>query len=509
MNDLNLFSLQVIATFRSLESVWRYYIEEGQQTSMVLAMEWYIMNSTGVRSLTCNLGELVSPGTYILHDSCADVMEELLVRIANEEENKYITKRHILAEQLLAKDLIPMIKYGSPDVNELQLLLRLLSELCQPCDADQTVAMPPDKYAYPDLKRLSSQVCEAFLDREFTSRLFTHIHELIEEAGELEMVQESYLSIKYLFTAIRNVLYLMRSEKENFTKLLSLLLENDLDSVLIYSINCHGRDELVLPAAQILSLLYSEFEWLRTEAEGAKEQDATCITDRLKRIVVQLLQGSLSALAISLMRKELKDGSDVEGSYLSWCLTYFLPYVSYVPVPLAKFRGVLSNKCVGYLVYQLSALVPGLFGGDPTSRSTQRIKERMNRCMLLLSAFDSLLSLVFNFSLPSADKEDVTVAMQFYSKSIGTETMFHPLHVLFKRCSKHARLVADPDFYIRNFDITMFPALFYPNSSASTTSCLPQSSPTTRYLVRSWSRPYWSMLNSLLIKASFSSTLYL
>jgi len=38
------------------------------------------------------------------------------------------------------------------------------------------------------------------------------------------------------------------------------LLENDLDSVLIYSINCHGRDELVLPAAQILSLLYSEFE---------------------------------------------------------------------------------------------------------------------------------------------------------------------------------------------------------------------------------------------------------
>jgi len=44
--------------------------------------------------------------------------------------------------------------------------------------------------------------------------------------------------------------------------------------------------------------------------------------------------------------------------------------------------------------------------------------------MLLLSAFDSLL--------PSADKEDVTVAMQFYSKSIGTETMFHPLHVLFK-----------------------------------------------------------------------------
>jgi len=46
-------------------------IEEGQQTSMVLAMEWYIMNSTGVRSLTCNLGELVSPGTYILHDSCA------------------------------------------------------------------------------------------------------------------------------------------------------------------------------------------------------------------------------------------------------------------------------------------------------------------------------------------------------------------------------------------------------------------------------------------------------
>jgi len=52
--------------------------------------------------------------------------------------------------------------------------------------------------------------------------------------------------------------------------------------------------------------------------------------------------------------------------------------------------------------------------------------------MLLLSAFDSLLSLVFNFSLPSADKEDVTVAMQFYSKSIGTETMFHPLHVLFK-----------------------------------------------------------------------------
>jgi len=41
--------------------------------------------------------------------------------------------------------------------------------------------MPPDKYAYPDLKRLSSQACEAFLDRGFTSRLFTHIHELIEE----------------------------------------------------------------------------------------------------------------------------------------------------------------------------------------------------------------------------------------------------------------------------------------------------------------------------------------
>jgi len=51
-------------------------------------------------------------------------MEELLARIANEEENRCITKRHILAEQLLAKDLIPMIKYGSPDVNELQLLLR-------------------------------------------------------------------------------------------------------------------------------------------------------------------------------------------------------------------------------------------------------------------------------------------------------------------------------------------------------------------------------------------------
>jgi len=41
------------------------------------------------------------------------------------------------------------------------------------------------------------------------------------------------------------------------------------------------------------------------------------------------------------------------------------------------------------------------------------------RCMLLLSAFDSLLSLVFNFSLPSADKEDVTVAMQFYSFTVS------------------------------------------------------------------------------------------
>lgn len=45
-----------------------------------------------------------------------------------------------------------------------------------------------------------------------------------------------------------------------FCYLFRLLLRNDLAKVLIYSITCHGRDELVVPVSQILSLLYSKFK---------------------------------------------------------------------------------------------------------------------------------------------------------------------------------------------------------------------------------------------------------
>ena len=53
-----------------------------------------------------------------------DVIEELLEKMSHEELQLSVTKRHLLTERLVSQDLVPLVKFASPDINELPLVLR-------------------------------------------------------------------------------------------------------------------------------------------------------------------------------------------------------------------------------------------------------------------------------------------------------------------------------------------------------------------------------------------------
>ncbi|XP_067948412.1 uncharacterized protein [Watersipora subatra] len=391
-------------------------------------MEWFIMNSSGVRSLATGLVEKVSDDKYLVQDECTDVIDELLDKIANDDPRTSVTKLHLLAEGILAKDLIPLIKFASPDSTELGSVLRLMATLCEPLDKH----IIPSAIVRQDLHQLTLQLRNFFLDTQFVQKLFHHIQELVDEGGDMEQPEEVYVAIKYFLMLIRNILY--HSKHDDAVKrdaLKRLLLKYELGAILIYSIICHGRDSLAIASAELLSQLYHTFEWKETKG-GLSEY----VNDKLKCLIVQLLQGPLSTLTVSLQRQEMSEV--VDASYVPWCLAYFLRFISYVPVSVTKLRGVLSSKTLGYLVYQASMLAIDLFSSSHVDKPFELNRQRME---FIFSALHSLLSITSEYSFTKLQNEEQRTIMKFYSDLVEMSDLWRVFLL-----------------YIGNLDSTRFPS---------------------------------------------------
>lgn len=62
----------------------------------------------------------------------SDCLEEMLAKLAADSVLHSVTRRHLLTERIVQKDLSPLIRHASPDVHELRLLLRQVSSVLYP-----------------------------------------------------------------------------------------------------------------------------------------------------------------------------------------------------------------------------------------------------------------------------------------------------------------------------------------------------------------------------------------
>lgn len=53
-----------------------------------------------------------------------ETLEEILHMVNGDDPKTCVTRRHILRERMVSKDLTMVIKYTAPDTNELQLTLQ-------------------------------------------------------------------------------------------------------------------------------------------------------------------------------------------------------------------------------------------------------------------------------------------------------------------------------------------------------------------------------------------------
>ncbi|KAF0292415.1 Protein timeless [Amphibalanus amphitrite] len=252
-------------------------------------------------SATCNsLGYLDdATGKYQREPECLECVKDLVRFLRRDDENHEI-RRALGETKVVVKDLIPIIKHHSSDVELLDVTLRLLVNLTTPALVLYEEELPGERVSrryYMEVIQYLQTYKEAFSDKVFWEALTTRMAALLEKDWDSRM-EDDRLMIERVLILVRNVLHIPvnpAAEKRTdddasvHDQVLWAMHLAKLDDIILFMAQSDDEQHLCMHIIEVVSLMLREQDAKQLARSGAarSQQEREKDVRELDRVRVQ------------------------------------------------------------------------------------------------------------------------------------------------------------------------------------------------------------------------------
>ncbi|EFX87203.1 putative TIMELESS/TIM-1 protein [Daphnia pulex] len=353
-------------------------------------------------------------GKYYIDGECLVHLEEINIKLINEDPITRPLRCALAFLDILNKDLIPILINSQDQSSILNSTIKLLAELTTPLEclgmvdlasqSNQSITATQQVVIYK-LTQLLCNAKESFLDGGAMPAVFRHVRHTLEKEP---LSSDDNLSVNHSLLLIRNILHAPERSTQMADKgqdqqdqLVRIVLAQGLDRLLISLLACAQKEQWLVAVVQLISLLYKDrpvemilqildekcthLDGDQQNQLGSKKSEKSlkklsmkCKLGRpvemkgnvveykptdestlilLKGFTINFIRQGYNTLVGQLHQQMLKQHGDahfqlLDKSHFLWLISYFLPIASRLELSVEHLKDVLTIDLLCYLTWE-------------------------------------------------------------------------------------------------------------------------------------------------------------
>lgn len=225
---------------------------------------------------------------YYRDPSCLECVKDLILYLRRDDDDHSV-RRLLGRTQVVQRDLLPLLKHYSEDLQLYDVILRLLVNLTHPALLLYDEEVPKNKKylsQYLEIQQHLRAYKAAFVDKDIWNKITGRLRHLVNLEWDKQM-EDDKVALERILVLTRNILMVpadpaeeKRTDDENslHDRLLMVMHLSGMEDVLLLVASSHSSREYCLHVLEIISLILRE----QTGEQLAKTQLVRNEEDRVK-----------------------------------------------------------------------------------------------------------------------------------------------------------------------------------------------------------------------------------